>query len=103
MNTEQFAYWLRGAVESRDFDNITLEEAKALLKSIQDHSALPFKKVTPDLSKKDQDLNELIKRATEKPITPNWPGPAPLPYTPAFGPSDFWLKQHEYKPETLYC
>lgn len=102
MNAEQLAYWLRGAMETRNLENLNLEEAIKLLKSIKDHSSLPFKKVTPELSKGDKDLNDLIKKAAEKPIKPNWPA-QPLPYTPAFGPSDYWLKENGPKPGELYC
>lgn len=115
MNLEQFAFWMRGSVESRNFDTITLEDARTLLKSIQDHSALPFIKVAPELPKpkepvkaKEVDINELLKKAREDAIKNL--NPSGIKITPFQNPArpydfdkpNYWL-DNGMKPGVLYC
>lgn len=103
MNAEQLAYWLRGAMETRNLENLTLEEAIKLLKSIKDHSELPFKKVTPERNKINEDLNDLIKKAAQKPLNPKV-DIKPWPFNPPpYNPNDYWLQQPNIKPGELYC
>lgn len=48
MNAENFTYWLQGFFELTDTDELTEDQVK----TIKDHLALVFQKVTPDRSKK---------------------------------------------------
>jgi hypothetical protein len=47
MNAEQFAYWVQGKFEDRNVGDISHEEALKIMKSIKEHVATVFKKVTP--------------------------------------------------------
>lgn len=59
MKTEEFAYWLQGALELNP-DMLKKGMTPEQVQTIQDHLNLVFKKVTPDRFKKDELNNQWI-------------------------------------------
>lgn len=94
MNEQQFAYWLNGFAELNQ-QPPTPEQWK----SIREHLATVFKKVTPALGspaipdmKDNPSIKEMLKRAKKA----NWIEPSQKYYQPYFLDSP-------YKPGTVIC
>jgi hypothetical protein len=96
MNAEQFAYWVQGKFEDREIGNISHDEALKIMKSIKEHVATVFKKVTPEVTQDPNrkiDFDELIKNAF----------PKEKPHNPFdYDKRDYWLKPKGPLPE-LTC
>jgi hypothetical protein len=97
MNAEQFVYWVQGKFEDRDIGNISHDEALRIMKSIKEHVATVFKKVTPEVTldpNQKTDFEELIKKALPTHTT----GPRSFEYDK----SGYWLNPNGV-PVTLTC
>jgi hypothetical protein len=64
-NIIEFGYWLSGALETIDVQELTPSQMERLIISIKDHLALVTDKVTPDLKTRLEPA-DIVKEVSEK-------------------------------------
>lgn len=66
MDTTQLAYWIQGMLEFTNVSELSEADLRIKLQGIKDHTALVFKKVTPQVPVVPKSLNDFEKEISDK-------------------------------------